>query len=199
MGRGNVVGSKATDLRCLPSCAQMAKVELTPLLQDAMSRLPTGTTLPEVGSTPAHLSVVLLLALFFFSKVALGQDVCPSKNESSLKKVRSFLSDSAWAQEREDLGIAVSTDRVRALSDEQDTAACRHLAETFDIETENLVRPFYKAGPYYFVVSLRRVSCQRTAWRRYIRRPDRVHSLRQGVGGCSVLHVASGATSCCYG
>ena len=101
----------------------------------------------------AHLSVILLIALFSSSKVASGQDVCPLKSESSLKKVRSFLSDSAWAQEREGLGIAVSADRVRALSDKQDTAVCRHLAETFDIETENLFRSYYKAGPYYFVVS----------------------------------------------
>jgi hypothetical protein len=76
---------------------------------------------------------------------------CPSGNQSALNRVQSFLAEPAWASARQELGISVSTDRARVLSDSQDPSACQTLSEKFpDPEGKN--RLFYKAGPYYFVI-----------------------------------------------
>lgn len=93
------------------------------------------------------------LGSLFHPAVAGSQkgNSCPSGNQSALNRVQSFLADPAWTGERQELGISVSADQARVLSDSQDPSACRTLSEKFP-DPEEMTRLFYKAGPYYFVI-----------------------------------------------
>ena len=93
------------------------------------------------------------LALLSYPKAATAQngDYCPPGSKSSLNRVQSVLGDSAWADARQDLGISISADRARVLSDAQDPNVCQSLSEKFP-KPDELTRSFYKAGSYYFVV-----------------------------------------------
>jgi len=99
------------------------------------------------------LSILVGLGLVFHSAAVGSQkgNSCPSGNQSALNRVQSFLAEPAWVNERQELGISVSADQARVLSDEQDPSACQTLSKKFpDPEGKN--RLFYKAGPYYFVI-----------------------------------------------
>ena len=97
------------------------------------------------------LLIGVLLSATPSGAVAQISGSCPSGNQSALHRVQSFLAEPAWASARQELGISVSTDRARVLSDSQDPSACQTLSKTFpDPEGKN--RLFYKAGPYYFVI-----------------------------------------------
>jgi len=93
------------------------------------------------------------LALLFYPTAATAQngDDCPSENESSLSQVQSFLVDSAWADDRQELGISVSVDQARVLNDSQDPTVCQSLSNKFP-DPDEKTRSFYKAGSYYFVI-----------------------------------------------
>jgi hypothetical protein len=83
--------------------------------------------------------------------MAQGDNNCPSGRQSALNQVQSFLADSAWNSERQELGISVDADQARVLSDAQDLSECQTLSEMFpDPDKKN--RFFYKAGSYYFVI-----------------------------------------------
>lgn len=85
------------------------------------------------------------------ASVAQGEDSCPPGSQVALSRVQSFLGDSAWADSRQDLGISVSADRARVLSDDQDPSTCQTLSEMFP-DPDRKARSFYKAGSYYFVM-----------------------------------------------
>ncbi len=93
------------------------------------------------------------LTFLLYPTAAAGQrgDYRPSASASSLNRVQSFLGDSAWAGERQDLGITVSAVRACVLSDAQDPEVCQSLSDKFQDPNEQN-RSFYKAGSYYFVV-----------------------------------------------
>jgi len=85
------------------------------------------------------------------ASVAQSEDSCPPGDQAALNQVQSFLGDSAWAEGRQELGISVSADRARVLSDDQDPSTCQTLSEMFP-DPDRMNRSFYKAGSYYFVI-----------------------------------------------
>lgn len=93
------------------------------------------------------------LALLSYPKAATAQngDYCPPGSESSLDQIQSVLDDSAWADARQELGISVSADRARVLSDDRDPEVCQSLSKKFP-DPDEKTRSFYKAGPHYFVI-----------------------------------------------
>jgi len=64
---------------------------------------------------------------------------------------QSFLNDSDDSDLRQELGISVVPDQVRALTDSRDAEVCRRLAKKYGGGTTQ--DPFFfKAGGHYFVV-----------------------------------------------
>lgn len=99
--------------------------------------------------------MVLLLGLLCMpgstGVIAQNSNACPSGDPTSLDRVQSFLEDSAWADERRELGISVGASQARVLSDTEDLSACQTLIEMFP-DPDEKDRAYYKAGPYYFVM-----------------------------------------------
>jgi len=99
-----------------------------------------------------RLVIVFAVSTLFLVQPVVGQeDVCPKSNQDALKKVQSFLTDTDDSDLRQELGITVAPDQVRALKDSRDAEACRQLAKKHGGGTTQ--DPFfYRAGEYYFVV-----------------------------------------------
>ena len=93
----------------------------------------------------------LTLVFYPTDAAAQNEDSCPAGNQTALNRVQSFLGGSAWADQRQDLGISVNADQARVLNDAQDPSTCQTLSEMFP-KPDQKVRFFYKAGPNYFVI-----------------------------------------------
>jgi len=102
-----------------------------------------------------------LIPTFFITRPALTQPPsgCPSGNEAAREVVEAYLSDSGWADERQEAGISVSPREIRLSSDAQDPDVCQQLTDGIS-NTEWLEHFFYEAGPYYFDVSTLRPSSE---------------------------------------
>lgn len=118
---------------------------------------------------------VLMLALPAFSSPpapvladslapAAQTSICPLDDARSRANVDRFMTSSAFAAERQRLGIdGLSPATVRVLSDSTDGAACRALNEAITLGARPYPRlkMYYTVGSYYLVATITVVPADR--------------------------------------
>jgi len=87
-----------------------------------------------------------------------NQDACPPARENARTVMEEFLTNSSWADERQDLGATgFSTGDIRRLRNPKDTSMCEKLWEKSpSSNSKEIARAYYQAGSYYFIVRVPR-------------------------------------------
>lgn len=89
------------------------------------------------------------------SEAPTGQDSCPAAHQTARAVMEEFLTDPAWADERQEVGATgFSADEIRRLSDPSDTDVCEQLQKYTGGNEEEITDVFYQVNSFFIIIGV---------------------------------------------
>jgi len=83
------------------------------------------------------------------------RSVCPAAHETARAVMKEFLTDSSWADERQEVdATGFSADGIRRLNDPEDTNLCQKLHKNLGCSEEKIVKMFYQVDSFFIIIGV---------------------------------------------